>query len=271
MTQENRQEPEQQAACEQNTADPAEDQDMALADDCDDSLSETPAVAANDDDLRVLEALLFASAEPLSTNNIRERLGEEKDVGGLLLTLKEKYQGAGVQLVEMDGVWAFRTAGDLGDALEMTKEVQRKLSRAAMETLAIVAYHQPVTRAEIENIRGVATNKGTLDVLMECGWVKPGRRRETPGRPLTWLTTTAFMDHFGLESMTDLPGLDDLKASGLLDRRPAIDTIPGTGELFGEDEEQLEKDAASGDDAEEQSIREFEADTDDELAIEKEE
>lgn len=197
-------------------------------------------------DLRTLEALLFAAVEPLSTNAIRERMGEEKDIGGLLMALKETYDGRGVQLVEMEGSWAFRTAADLGEALQVTKEVQRKLSRAAMETLAIVAYHQPVTRAEIENIRGVATHKGTLDVLVEAGWVKPGRRRETPGRPLTWVTTTAFLDHFGLESVTDLPGLDDLKASGLLDRRPAIDTLAATGELFGDDglEEALEAEAA---------------------------
>lgn len=199
-------------------------------------------------DIRTLEALLFASAEPLTTNAIRERMGEDADVGGLLMELKETYEGRGVQLVELDGSWAFRTASDLGDVLQITKEVQRKLSRAAMETLAIISYHQPVTRAEIENIRGVATHRGTLDVLMECGWVKPGRRRETPGRPLTWVTTTAFMDHFGLESMTDLPGLDDLKASGLLDRRPAIETVPGTGELFEAEEEALEEDASIDDD-----------------------
>ncbi len=209
------------------------------------------------DDLRVLEAILFASAEPLSTNAIRERMGEDKDIGGLLMTLKETYTQRGVELVEMEGVWAFRTAQDLGESLQMKKEVQRKLSRAAMETLTIIAYHQPVTRAEIENIRGVATHRGTLDVLMECGWVKPGRRRETPGRPLTWVSTTAFMDHFGLESMNELPGLDELKASGLLDRRPAIDTLPGTGDLFGDDDiEELEAagDAESEDDFEEEEI-----------------
>jgi len=187
------------------------------------------------DEIRVLEAMLFASAEPLGVNAIRERLGDGADVGALLAELKATYAERGVQLVEMDGSWAFRTAADLGEALKITREVQRKLSRAAMETLAIVAYHQPVTRAESENIRGVATHKGTLDVLVEAGWVKPGRRRESPGRPLTWVTSTAFLDHFGLESITDLPGLDDLKASGLLDRRPAIDTIPGTGDLFGDD------------------------------------
>ena len=206
--------------------------------------------AAQPGDIRALEAILFASAEPLTTNAIRDRMGEGVDVGGLLLELQKNYEDRGVHLVEMEGSWAFRTASDLGEALQVTKEVQRKLSRAAMETLAIIAYHQPVTRAEIENIRGVATHKGTLDVLMEAGWVKPGRRRETPGRPLTWVTTTGFMDHFGLESMTDLPGLDELKASGLLDRRPAIDTVPGTGELFEDDMEELEAEAAEAQDDE---------------------
>lgn len=189
-------------------------------------------------DLRLLEAVLFATAEPLTVNTIRERIGEDKDAGGLLLELQKQYEKRGVNLVEMDGNWAFRTAPDLGDALTVTKEIQRKLSRAAMETLAIIAYHQPVTRAEIENIRGVSTNKGTLDVLMEAGWIKPGRRRETPGRPLTWVSTTAFLDQFGLESMMDLPGLDELKSSGLLDRRPAIETVPETAEMFDDDEDE---------------------------------
>lgn len=182
--------------------------------------------------LRILEAMLFASAEPLSTHVMHDRLPGEPDLAVLLPALKEQYEGRGIHLVEVGGQWAFRTADDLGDALTVEKEVTRKLSKAALETMAVIAYHQPITRAEIENIRGVATHKGTLDALMEIGWVKPGRRRETPGRPLTWVTTTQFLDHFGLESMMDLPGLDDLKASGLLDRRPAIDTIPDTGDLF---------------------------------------
>lgn len=186
--------------------------------------------------MRLLEALLFAAAEPISTAAIRDRLPGGIDVGGLLMKLKEHYQNRGIHLVEMEGCWAFRTAPDLGDALDVQKDVQRKLSRAAMETLAIIGYHQPVTRAEIENIRGVATHKGTLDVLMEAEWIKPGKRRDTPGRPLTWVTTTGFLDHFGLDSVVDLPGMDDLKASGLLDRRPAIDTIPDTGSLFKDDE-----------------------------------
>ncbi len=196
------------------------------------------------DHQKLLEALLFASAEPLSPAAMRERLPEEADLGALLTELQEHYEGRGVNLVEVNGHWAFRTAPDIGEALSLEKEVQRKLSRAALETLSIIAYHQPVTRAEIENIRGVATNRGTLDVLIEAGWVRPGRRREAPGRPLTWVTTTDFMDHFGLESMTDLPGLDEMKASGLLDRRPAIDTLPDGDDLFavpeGEDEDENE-------------------------------
>jgi segregation and condensation protein B len=145
----------------------------------------------------------------------------------------------------MDGNWAFRTSADLSDALSMKKDVQRKLSKAAMETLAIVSYHQPVTRPEIENIRGVAISNGTLDVLMECGWVKPGRRRESPGRPLTWVTTPAFLDHFGLTTLNDLPGMDELKSSGLLDARPAIDVT--TGSLFGAEDEMLAEDLNDSD------------------------
>ncbi|MEM6812071.1 MAG: SMC-Scp complex subunit ScpB [Pseudomonadota bacterium] len=182
--------------------------------------------------LRMLEAILFASAELLSPQAILERMPEETDLNVLLPQLKETYQGRGVELHEIDGKWAFRTAKDVGDSLTIQKEVSKKLSKAAVETLSIVAYHQPITRAEIENIRGVATHKGTLDILMELGWVKPGRRRETPGRPLTWMTTTSFLDHFQLESLMDLPGLDELKASGLLDRRAAIETIPDSGDLF---------------------------------------
>jgi segregation and condensation protein B len=196
------------------------------------------------DQMRALEAILFATSEPMTTNAIRDRLPEGADVGGLLMTLRDEYASRGVNLTEKDGTWAFRTATDMADVLRVKREVQRKLSRSAMETLAIVAYHQPVTRAEIENIRGVVTNKGTLDILMEVGWVRPGRRRETPGRPLTWVTTAAFMDHFGLQSLMDLPGLDELKSSGLLDRRPAIETIGGTGDLFGDNDSEDLKQAA---------------------------
>lgn len=182
--------------------------------------------------LKVLEAMLFASAEPLTTNMIYERLGATADLNVLIGEMKNTYTNRGVELVETGGAWALRTSADVAAHLVVEKDVDRKLSKAALETLAIVAYHQPITRAEIENIRGVATHKGTLDALMEMGWVKPGRRRETPGRPLTWVTTTAFLDHFQLESLMDLPGMDDLKAAGLLDRRPAIETIPDTRDLF---------------------------------------
>jgi segregation and condensation protein B len=217
----------------------------ADAEDNGDSDDEGDAPVVDADPLRVLEAILFASSEPMTPNAMRERMPEGADVGGLLLKLRDEYAGRGVNLTEKDGTWAFRTAHDLADVMRIKREVSRKLSRSAMETLAIVAYHQPVTRAEIENIRGVATNKGTLDILMEVGWVRPGRRRETPGRPLTWVTTAQFMDQFGLQSLMDLPGVDELKASGLLDRRPAIETLGGTADLFGDnDSEDLKKAAA---------------------------
>lgn len=181
---------------------------------------------------RILEALLFASSIPLEPKDMYERLPDGADVGALLKALQEEYKGRGIELTQMDNSWAFRTAPDLGEALALERNVSKKMSRAALETLAIVAYHQPVTRAEVENIRGVATHKGTLDVLIEAGWVRPGRRRETPGRPLTWVTTAEFLDQFSLAAITDLPGLDDLKASGLLDRRPAIEALPAANDLF---------------------------------------
>ncbi|MGB0719605.1 MAG: SMC-Scp complex subunit ScpB [Bdellovibrionales bacterium] len=200
---------------------------------------------------RIIEALLFASAEPLSTKALHERMETAghsgADVGAALMALKADYAGRGVTLVELDGQWAFRTAADLGNVLAQEKQVEKKLSRAALETLAIIAYHQPVTRAEIENIRGVSTHRGMLDVLIEAGWVKPGRRRESPGRPLTWVTSSGFLDQFSLESIMDLPGLDDLKASGLLDRRPAIEAIPGVAN----DDDDLAGDLFAGQDARE--------------------
>jgi segregation and condensation protein B len=178
-------------------------------------------------ELRLLEALIFASVEPLDERTLADRLGGGVDIGRLLAELKQDYAGRGIDLVRTAGRWSFRTAPDLAEKLRVDAEVQRKLSRATVETLAIIAYHQPVTRAEIESIRGVATSKGTLDILMEAGWVRPGKRRETPGRPLTWITTDGFLDHFGLESLRDLPNLEDLKASGLLDPRPVLTSIQG--------------------------------------------
>jgi segregation and condensation protein B len=188
-----------------------------------------------DKNYRLLEAILFASADPLSTSALHERMPDGADVGGLLMTLKQAYSSRGINLVEIDGKWALRTAADLAEDLNVERHVQKKLSRAAMETLAIIAYHQPVTRAEIENVRGVSTHKGTLDTLMEMGWIKPGRRRETLGRPLTWVTAGAFLDQFSLDAITDLPGMDEMKASGLLDRRPAIETIHQDDLFTGQD------------------------------------
>ncbi len=195
---------------------------------------------AGKDHIRLLEAILFASSEPLSTAFLHERMGESADVGGLLMELQNIYEGRGVNLINIQGMWAFRTAIDLAEELNIDKIVHKKLSRAAMETLAIIAYHQPVTRAEIENIRGVATHRGTLDALMEMGWIKPGRRRESLGRPVTWVTTNGFLDHFSLESIIDLPGMDEMKASGLLDRRAAIETV-AQDELFSSAGQSLEE------------------------------
>jgi segregation and condensation protein B len=172
--------------------------------------------------LRLVEALLFAAPEPLSEDELTRRLGEETDVAGLLRDLDESYAERGVNLVRLAGGWTFRTAPDLAPNLRSERAVSRRLSRAAVETLAIIAYHQPVTRAEIEAIRGVALARGTLDRLLEAGWVRPKGRREAPGRPLTWATTPAFLAHFGLDSLNELPGVDELRAAGLLDIGPAV-------------------------------------------------
>lgn len=224
------------------------------------------AAEANDinhdvDSLRLLEAILFATTEPISPQAMLERLPEGTDLNILLPQLEEQYKGRGIELVKVDGKYALRTAQDVAEALVVEREVTKKMSKAALETMAIIAYHQPITRAEVENIRGVATNKGTLDILMEMGWVKPGRRRETPGRPLTWMTTTNFLDHFQLESIMDLPGLDDLKASGLLDRRAAIDTIPDTKDMFDSADVDVEEvlDASDDDAYDEASYKEIQA------------
>ena len=165
---------------------------------------------------RAVEATLFASAEPLTIDEIEEHVGEG-DVGATLSALAERYVGHGIELVERGGRWHFQTAPDLAHLLRRTREEPRRLSRAATETLAIIAYHEPVSRAEIEAIRGVQISKGTLDVLMEAGWIRPAGRREGPGRPLLYATTQEFLSHFGLKSRRDLPGIDDLKAAGLLD------------------------------------------------------
>jgi segregation and condensation protein B len=171
------------------------------------------------EELRLLEAMLFASAEPLDEKSLGARLPQGVDVHAALVSLQEEYATRGVNLVRVGGKWTFRTATDLSWLLSKETIETRKLSRAAIETLAVIAYHQPVTRAEVEEIRGVVMSKGTFDVLMETGWIKPRGRRKVPGRPITYGTTEDFLSHFGLEQLGDLPGLEELKGSGLLDHR----------------------------------------------------
>ena len=181
--------------------------------------------------IRLLEALLFASAEPLGEKDLARHFDPDADLGQMLEELAGLYEARGVTLRRIGDKWAFRTAEDLAPKMRIESETRRKLSRAAIETLAVVAYHQPVTRAEIEEIRSVALSKGTLDTLLEAGWIKPRGRRRTPGKPVTWGTTDAFLDHFGLDAVTSLPGLEELKAAGLLDARPAITALGARGEL----------------------------------------
>ncbi|GHU06041.1 segregation and condensation protein B [Alphaproteobacteria bacterium] len=172
--------------------------------------------------LRLAEALLFASPRPVDEGWLAERLGDGVDVAAVLAGLQALYQDRGVVLVRRGDGWAFRTAPDLAPHLVRETELVRKLSRAAVETLAIIAYHQPCTRAEVEEIRGVALSKGTLDILFEAGWIRPKGRKKTPGRPMLWVTTGEFLDHFGLSDLGELPGIEELKASGLLDFRPGF-------------------------------------------------
>jgi segregation and condensation protein B len=176
-----------------------------------------PPPAARAEELRLLEALLFAAGEPLDEPTLKRRLPDGVDLKDALARLKAEYDTRGVNLVRVGKKWTFRTAGDLSWLLTKQSVETRKLSRAAIETLAIVAYHQPVTRAEIEEIRGVVTATGTLDVLLKTGWIRPRGRRKAPGRPITYGTNEAFLSHFGLEEVTDLPGLDELKGAGLLE------------------------------------------------------
>ena len=175
---------------------------------------------------RMVEAILFASAKPMTTRQIAARMPPGSEPAEIMYGLRVRYEGRGVQLVKVGDAWAFRTAGDLGFLMEEDAVESRRLSRAATETLAVIAYHQPVTRTEIEEIRGVAVNRGTLDQLIEMGWVRIGRRRMTPGRPATFVVTEDFLDHFGLESARDLPGLTELRAAGLLESRPPSDGLP---------------------------------------------
>ena len=172
---------------------------------------------SRDESARAVEAALFAAEAPMTPVEIAAAVGEGIDVRGALRRLVEDYAGRGVNLVERGGRWHFQTAPDMAHILRRDREEARRLSRAGVETLAIIAYHEPVSRAEIEAIRGVQISKGTIDVLMEAGWIRPAGRREVPGRPLIYATTPAFLAHFGLSSRRDLPGIDDLKAAGLLD------------------------------------------------------
>jgi segregation and condensation protein B len=204
---------------------------------------EEPAGEARAEELRLLEAMLFASAEPLDEKSLAERLPQDIDVHAALLRLQEDYATRGVNLVRIGGRWTFRTASDLSWLLSKETVETRKLSRAAIETLAIIAYHQPVTRAEIEEIRGVTTSKGSVDVLLETGWIRPRGRRKSPGRPVTYGTSEAFLSHFGLDAVSDLPGLEDLKGSGLLDGRlpPGFSVpMPSDDPALREDEDPLE-------------------------------
>lgn len=182
-----------------------------------DVLFDAPPIAEQE---RMVEAVLFAASEPLSRAQIEERLPHGSDVGQAIEMLRRRYEGRGIALVRIGPGWAFRTAPDLGFLMRRDASEVRRLSRAAIETLAIIAYHQPVTRAEIEEIRGVSVSKGTVDMLLELEWIRLGRRRETPGRPVTFVTTDRFLDHFGLESARDLPGIKELRAAGLLESRP---------------------------------------------------
>lgn len=203
------------------------------------SLFEAPPMSEQE---RMVEAILFATAEPITVRDLHTRLPHGCDAPAALELLRKRYEGRGVAVVKVGDAWAIRTAPDLGFLMQKETVETRKLSRAAIETLAIIAYHQPVTRAEIEEIRGVSVSRGTLDLLIELEWVKFGRRRMTPGRPVTFVATQSFLDHFGLESARDLPGLSDLRSAGLLESRPppgSYDPNASEGEE-GEEEDQSE-------------------------------
>jgi segregation and condensation protein B len=191
------------------------------------SLFEAPPLAEQE---RMIEAMLFASAEPLDLREMAARMPHGCDPAEAMVLLRKRYEGRGVRVVRVGDGWAMRTAPDLGYLMRREVVETRKLSRAAIETLAIIAYHQPVTRAEIEEIRGVSVSRGTVDQLLEMEWIRFGRRKMTPGRPVTYVVTEGFLDHFGLESARDLPGLKELRAAGLLDNRPPPGTMPQPGE-----------------------------------------
>ena len=215
------------------------------ADTPEESLFHAPPLAEQE---RMVEAMLFASADPLTTREMQARMPHGCDAAEAMVLLRKRYEGRGVQVVRVGDAWAIRTAPDLGFLMSRETSEQRKLSRAAIETLAIIAYHQPVTRAEIEEIRGVSVSRGTVDQLLEMEWIRLGRRRMTPGRPVTFVVTPGFLDHFGLESARDLPGLKELRAAGLLDARPlpdaAQDEDDGQEEMFTSSDDEGEQPAA---------------------------
>ena len=181
-------------------------------------------------DIKILEAILFASGEPIDVNDLKEKIKDKKNISKLLEQIKDYYKNRGINLVKTGSKWSFRTAEYLNDELTIFKTQRRKLSRAALETLAIIAYQQPITRSEIENVRGVQMGRGSLDHLMEIGWIHPSGRKSIPGKPTLWSTTDLFVEHFGLSSLADLPNKEELKASGFLDKRAAIATISDIAE-----------------------------------------
>lgn len=197
------------------------------------SLFEAPPIAEQE---RMIEAVLFASAEPITVRELETRMPHGSDAAEALAHLRKRYQGRGVQIVKIGDAWAIRTAPDLGFLMQKETVETRKLSRAAVETLAIIAYHQPATRAEIEEIRGVSVSRGTIDQLLEMEWIRLGRRKLTPGRPVTFVVTPEFLDHFGLETARDLPGLKELRSAGLLENRlpPGALALPGDDETEGD-------------------------------------
>ncbi|UAB90130.1 SMC-Scp complex subunit ScpB [Ruegeria sp. SCSIO 43209] len=202
------------------------------------TLFEAPPLAEQE---RMVEAVLFASAEPVTIGDLEARMPHGSNAAQAVESLQKRYEGRGVRVVRVGEAWAIRTAPDLGFLMQKETVETRKLSRAAIETLAIVAYHQPCTRAEIEEIRGVSVSRGTIDQLLEMEWIRLGRRRMTPGRPVTFVVTPEFLDHFGLENARDLPGLKELRAAGLLENRPPPGAVPlGEGQGDDEDEDQTE-------------------------------
>jgi segregation and condensation protein B len=209
-----------------------------MADKDEKSLFEAPPMAEQE---RMVEAILFATAEPVTVRNLEARMPHGSDPAEAIVHLRKRYEGRGVNVVKVGDAWAIRTAPDLGFLMQKETIEVRKLSRAAIETLAIVAYHQPVTRAEIEEIRGVSVSRGTIDQLIELEWIRFGRRKMSPGRPVTFVVTQTFLDHFGLESARDLPGLKELRAAGLLDNRPPPGAmLAGSEDDETEDEDQSE-------------------------------